>query len=269
MANECAFQIRKCLTPTKFDVGKTRVIKGRRRVISVVPRAVLANDPTFKIGIGTSTQGSSFEINIQAKNSRDSLILHWGGIRHGKNKKWILPSRQPDGTKIYKNKALRTPFMNSGLESCVKIEIDDPEIQAVEFLIFDEEQNKWFKDNGKNFCVQLVRKAELNPNVLVSEEFLRDERKGKQMYTPEQEEVEYEVSQIKPLEEILKGTSIEEQQATLTKSDGNSRAKESYVLENKSKIPDDLVQIQAYIRWKRAGKPNYSPDQQLMGPRSC
>ncbi|KAK1373707.1 hypothetical protein POM88_029900 [Heracleum sosnowskyi] len=29
-------------------------------------------------------------------------------------------------------------------------------------------------------------------------------------------------------------------------------------------LPDDLVQIQAYIRWEKAGKPNYSPDQQLL-----
>ncbi|XP_043699404.1 alpha-glucan water dikinase, chloroplastic-like isoform X2 [Telopea speciosissima] len=276
MANERAFQIRKCLIPTKFNAGKIRVIKGRRRMISVVLRAVLTTDPTFKlagkfildenselqISIGTSTQGSSFKINIQVKNSRDSLILHWGGICHGK-KKWILPSCQPDGTKIYKNRALRTPLMKSGLESCVKIEIDDPEIQAIEFLIFDEKQNKWFKDNGENFCVQL--KEELSPNVLVPEEFLRHERKEKQNYTPEQEKVEYEVSPIGQLEEIASAVPIGEveQQAKLTKSDDNSKAEEFYVLENMSMIPDDLVQVQAYIRWKRVGRPNYSPDQQL------
>lgn len=32
----------------------------------------------------------------------------------------------------------------------------------------------------------------------------------------------------------------------------------------KSNIPVDLVQIQAYIRWEKAGKPNYSPEQQLV-----
>jgi len=27
-------------------------------------------------------------------------------------------------------------------------------------------------------------------------------------------------------------------------------------------IPEDLVQMQAYIRWEKAGKPNYSMDEQ-------
>lgn len=29
-------------------------------------------------------------------------------------------------------------------------------------------------------------------------------------------------------------------------------------------IPDELVQIQAFIRWEKAGKPNYSPEEQLV-----
>jgi len=30
------------------------------------------------------------------------------------------------------------------------------------------------------------------------------------------------------------------------------------------KIPEDLVQVQAYIRWEKAGKPNYPPEKQLV-----
>ncbi|KAL2330571.1 hypothetical protein Fmac_018152 [Flemingia macrophylla] len=39
----------------------------------------------------------------------NSLLLHWGVVRDQPGK-WVLPSRQPDGTKVYKNGALRTPF---------------------------------------------------------------------------------------------------------------------------------------------------------------
>jgi hypothetical protein len=27
------------------------------------------------------------------------------------SRKWVLPSRHPDGTQVYKNRALRTPFV--------------------------------------------------------------------------------------------------------------------------------------------------------------
>lgn len=67
------------------------------------------------------------------------------------------------------------------------------------------------------------------------------------------------------LEEIARGTSIEELRARLTrKDDAGEKSKEPSPSEIKNKIPDDLVQIQAYIRWEKAGKPNYSPEQQLV-----
>jgi len=33
--------------------------------------------------------------------------------------------------------------VQSGDNSTLRIEIDDPVVQAIEFLIFDETQNKW------------------------------------------------------------------------------------------------------------------------------
>ncbi|KAJ6769308.1 PYRUVATE PHOSPHATE DIKINASE-RELATED [Salix koriyanagi] len=108
--------------------------------------------------------------------------------------KWVLPSRRPNGTKNYKNRALRSPFIKSGSNSYISIVIDDPATQAIEFLVVDEAKNKWFKNNGQNFHIKLpIREKRLIPNVSVPEElvqiqaYLRWERKGKQMYTPEQE----------------------------------------------------------------------------------
>jgi alpha-glucan,water dikinase len=48
----------------------------------------------------------------------------------------------------------------------------------------------------------------------------------------------------------------------MKKNDSNDERKPS--TSETKRIPDDLVQIQAYIRWEKAGKPNYSPDQQLV-----
>lgn len=50
-----------------------------------------------------------------------------------------------------------------------------------------------FKDNGQNFHVEICKEDKLIPDVSVPEDlvqiqsYLRWERKGKQMYTPEQE----------------------------------------------------------------------------------
>ncbi|XP_058088674.1 alpha-glucan water dikinase, chloroplastic [Magnolia sinica] len=290
MSNQSACQMRISLVSTKFhgntlNKAKAKVSRGRHSGVSIVPRAVLAADPAsevvgkfnldgdseLQIGVSTPTSGSLSQVDIQVTNSNNSLILHWGAIRD-KNKNWARPSRRPDGTKVYKNKALRTPFRKSGPNSSLTIEIDDPEIQAIEFLILDESRNKWFKNNGENFLVQLT-KDKVIPNVLVPPDvsvpedlvqiqaYLRWERKGKQAYTPEQEKEEYEAARSELFQEVARGTSIEQLRAKVMRKDDNSKKP---IVPESNKIPDDLVQVQSYIRWEKAGKPNYSPDQQLM-----
>lgn len=81
---------------------------------------------------------------------------------------------------------------------------------------------------------------------------------------------EYEAARMELLEEVARGASIEDLRAKLN---GTSENKEQYVSEPKSStsqssIPDDLVQIQAYIRWERAGKQNYSAEQKLVRCRN-
>nr|GEV45937.1 alpha-glucan water dikinase 1, chloroplastic-like isoform X2 [Tanacetum cinerariifolium] len=79
-------------------------------------------------------------VEIQITNSHGHLFLHWGGMRKRKEK-WVLPSHRPEGTKVLNDQALRTSFAKSGLDSFLKVEIDDPAIEAIEFLILDERQN--------------------------------------------------------------------------------------------------------------------------------
>ncbi|GJX65843.1 hypothetical protein Tco_0300186 [Tanacetum coccineum] len=80
-------------------------------------------------------------VEIQITNSHGHIFLHWGGMRKRKEK-WVLPSHCPKGTKVLNDQALRTPFVKSGLDSFLKVEIDDPAIEAIEFLILDERQNR-------------------------------------------------------------------------------------------------------------------------------
>lgn len=226
---------------SRLNLRKSRLPMGTNRAISVFPRAVLATDPTSELGgnfslggntvlqvdVRASTPGSIIQVVIQVTNSSDNLFLHWGGIRSRKEK-WLLPSRCPEGTKVYKDRALRTPFVKSGSNSFLKVEIDDPAIEAIEFLLVDVAQNKWFKNNGDNFHVKLPLREKLVSNVSVPENlvqiqaYMRWERNGKQMYTPEQEKEEYEAARNELYEELARGASLEEIQARLTNNTGSS-----------------------------------------------
>ena len=70
------------------------------------------------------------------------------------------------------------------------------------------------------------------------------------------------------MEEIARGASIEDLRTWLTKKTDKSELKEQQPSDTKIAMPDELVQIQAYIRWEKAGKPNYTPDQQLVSLKS-
>lgn len=79
---------------------------------------------------------------------------------------------------------------------------------------------------------------------------------------------EYEAARFELLEEVAKGTSIEDLRAKLTRKSDGHETKGPSIHEINNKIPEELVQIQAYVRWEKAGKPNYSADQQLVNFQS-
>ncbi|CAL5038507.1 unnamed protein product [Urochloa decumbens] len=248
----------------------------------LVGKFTLDSNSDLQVAVNPAAQGSVTEIDLEVTNTGGSLILHWGALCADR-RDWLLPSRWPDGTAVYKNRALRTPFVKSGDNSNLRIEIDDPAVHAIEFLIFDETQNKWFKNNGQNFQIQLQSSrhhsngasgasssanSTMVPEDLVQiQAYLRWERKGKQSYTPEQEKEEYEAARAELIEELSRGVSLEKLRAKLTKApeapeSGESDSPASQITVDK--IPEDLVQVQAYIRWEKAGKPNYPPEKQLV-----
>lgn len=64
------------------------------------------------------------------------------------------------------------------------------------------------------------------------------------------------------MEKVARGTSIEDLRAMLTNKNDIREIKEPSVSQIENNLPDDLVQLQAYMRWEKAGKPNFSPEQQ-------
>lgn len=267
---------------SRLKVQKKKIPMGKRHAISTSLQAVLTTDTSselaekfnlegnieLQVDVRPPTSGGASFVDFQVTNGNGKLFLHWGAVKFGKET-WYLPNDRPDGTKVYKNKALRTPFVKSGSNSILKLEIRDTAIEAIEFLIYNEAQDNWIKNNGGNFRVKLSRKETRGPDVSVPEElvqiqaYLRWERKGKQNYTPEQEKEEYEASRTELQEEIVRGASIQDIRGRLTKTNDKSKSKEDSLPVTKSDIPDELAQIQAYIRWEKAGKPNYPPEKQI------
>ncbi|VAI85785.1 unnamed protein product [Triticum turgidum subsp. durum] len=243
----------------------------------VVGRFKLESNSELQVTLNPAPQGAVAEINLQATNTSGSLVLHWGALRSDR-REWLLPSRRPDGTTVYKNKALRSPFVKSGDNSTLRIEIDDPAVQAIEFLVFDEARNKWFKNNGQNFLIQLqtsrnegqdapgaTASAIVVPEDLVQiQSYLRWERNGKRSYTADQEKGEYEAARAELIEELNRGVPLKKLRARLTKTPESSGSDAPASQTTITSVPEELVQVQAYLRWEKAGKPNYSPEKQLV-----
>lgn len=214
----------------------------------------LGGNTELQVNVSAPGPGCLSQLELEVTNSSDNLVLHWGGIRD-KNGKWILPARRPHGTKEYKNQALRTPFVKSGSNSFLRLEIDDPAIQAIEFLIFYEAHNKWFKHNNDNFRIELPMAEKPSSNVSVPEDlvqiqaYLRWERNGKQMYTPEQEKKEYEEARKELQIELEKGLSIDAIRNKITKGEIKTKVskqpdkRSSFSIERIQRKKRDLMQL--------------------------
>ncbi|KAJ9563988.1 hypothetical protein OSB04_009148 [Centaurea solstitialis] len=234
------------LLPSDFRGQRLTVRKSRlprNRVVSGFAQAVLTTDAASELG-GRFTLDGDIEMKVDIKissvslveirinNSPDHLYLHWGGIRDRQDK-WMLPSLRPEGTKV-DNEALRTPFVKSGSNSFLKVEIDDPAIEAIEFLIVDERHNRWYKNNGNNFRFKLPFGEKQVSNVGVPEDlvqiqaYLRWERNGKQTYSPEEEKAtdimpwqqkEFEEARKELQRELEKGSSLDDIRQKMTKGE--------------------------------------------------
>eukprot|EP00850_Spirogloea_muscicola_P002179 SM000008S22268 [mRNA] locus=s8:686800:696461:- [translate_table: standard] len=199
------------------------------------------------------------------------VVAHWGALRLGKDG-WVLPPDQPEGTRNYKNRALQSPFVEADGVAMLKIELKDLLFQAIEFTIKDEGTNSWYKNNNKNFHVDLPKPTGEIPleDIVIPEDlvgiesYLRWERNGKQTYSPEQEKSEYEEARSSLRKEVQAGTSVEDLRRRLQEGESNGSAKSEIAVAEPPApdIPDELVAIQSYIRWERDGKQNYSPEQE-------
>ena len=76
---------------------------------------------------------------------------------------------------------------------------------------------------------------------------------------------EYEKARRELQEEVANGTSLDALKARLFKGEGGSNGTAAADASTSSpEIPDDLIQVQSFVRWEKAGKPNYTAEEQLV-----
>ncbi|GBG63702.1 hypothetical protein CBR_g39013 [Chara braunii] len=202
------------------------------------------------------------------------VLLHWGATKEGQNV-WVLPpeSQLPRGTRNYKERALQTPFKRSGDKAILALDFPDASAYSgIEFLLKDDSKNHWYKFNGGNFRVAIPGRKSNQvvqvPDDLVSvQAYLRWEKNGRQNYSAEQQQREYEIARSELENEVRMGMTIEQLARKLLgpgADTGRSTKGSARTYEERSvaQVPEDLVQIQAFLRWERAGKPNYSLEKQ-------
>ncbi|XP_076884317.1 alpha-glucan water dikinase 2-like [Bidens hawaiensis] len=117
------------------------------------------NGMVLQVDVSVFSSSHNAKVKLQLYNRSQTWILHWGCISNG-NKKWFIPSFYPPGTTVYKKAALSTPFIKDGDIYVVDIELRDPMIHAIEFVLKNTKHDKWLKMNGASFRINLHKEID-------------------------------------------------------------------------------------------------------------
>ncbi|XVE60631.1 hypothetical protein DITRI_Ditri05aG0143200 [Diplodiscus trichospermus] len=197
-----------------------------------VPRVLhfqLVDGMQLQINVSGCSSQRNARVELQLKNSTRTWILHWGFVYHG-NSNWYIPSEHSSGAKVYKQGALQTPFVKNADIYVVNIELRDPKIHAIEFVLKDGTQDRWLKLNHGNFRVEI---PEYDANVLFPsipkdlidrKAYLIWESRGRPHGSPEQQKQDY-VDALKELQDKLsKGISLNELQCSYINASTKTKA---------------------------------------------
>ncbi|XP_031495400.1 alpha-glucan water dikinase 2 [Nymphaea colorata] len=174
----------------------------------------------LQVNVLRNVNGYVTRVDFRLSNCSRPLVLHWGGL-YPASTNWVLPTDRPPGTKNYRDWALQTPFTKSGDMFLVTIEVRDPKLHAVEFVLKDEAHNKWFKHNNKNFQIDISKQdvrpsnASIPPELVEQKAYLLWESKGRPRNSPEQAKQDYNYAMRELQDQLAKGISISELQNSL------------------------------------------------------
>ncbi|XXG55807.1 hypothetical protein AAC387_Pa03g3394 [Persea americana] len=186
------------------------------------------------------------KVDFLLKNCTRLFLLHWGSIYHGQTN-WILPADCPYGTKTYKQNALQTPFIKNGENYVISIQIKDPKIHAIEFVLKDERQDRWYKLKQGNFRIEIPKDIACGSYPLIPKElverkaYLLWESKGKPRNSPQQEKQDYEDALRELQNQLSRGISLDELQSSLLGATNTRNAN------NKEREPADIKERPTFV----------------------
>ncbi|XP_010439039.1 PREDICTED: alpha-glucan water dikinase 2-like [Camelina sativa] len=182
---------------------------------SKVQQFQLIEGMELQITVTGLPNGSSVRAELHIKNCIRTWILHWGCIYQGNNN-WFVPSEHSS-----KQGALQTPFVKSGNAYVVILELRDPRVRAIEFVLKDGSHNRWLKQHNGNFRVEIpwndLHAHHRIPNNLIERRAHRIwDQKGRPQSSAREQQIDYD-NAIRELQaELARGISLDDLHANST-----------------------------------------------------
>ncbi|KAK9223163.1 hypothetical protein WN944_011605 [Citrus x changshan-huyou] len=167
----------------------------------------------LQINVSGSSIGRNVRVQFQLRNCARTWILHWGFLYRG-NTNWFIPAEHP------KQGALQTPFVKSGEIYLVTVELRDPKIHAIEFVLKDGSHDRWLRLNHGNFRIEI---PEIDTNTCLQpipkdlielRAYQNWERRGRPDNSPQQQQKDYNDA-LKELQlQLSNGISLKDLQSS-------------------------------------------------------
>ncbi|KAK9809702.1 hypothetical protein WJX73_007079 [Symbiochloris irregularis] len=221
------------------------------------------------------------------------LVLHWGveGGDFSHKSGWVLPpdSCRPEGTVQYKKRALQTPFKNLGEDQELTLRFPSSDtFDYLNFVIKETATNSWYDALGSNFHVPLrlalssMAEMTVDDEVFIPEGQLPDvpqelcgiwsyiqwEAAGCPNRSQGDSDAAYQDAIQDLKNHLRKGTDLSElwkvargevKYADFVGQKGKAQTNGSGPAappRETPRLPEELVGLQAYLLWEKAGKPD-------------
>ncbi|KAK8580431.1 hypothetical protein V6N13_143528 [Hibiscus sabdariffa] len=186
----------------------------------------------LQINVSGCSNKRNARVELQLKNCTRTWILHWGFLYHG-NLNWYIPcGEDSSGAKSYKQGALQTPFVKNGDIYVLNIELRDPKIHAIEFVLKDGNQDRWLKLNHRNFKVEIPEYDASDPlpsipkDLIDRKAYLIWESRDRPQSTPEQQKQDYADALAELQNQLRRGISLNELQSSYMNARTKTKAQD-------------------------------------------
>ncbi|OMO57553.1 Pyruvate phosphate dikinase, PEP/pyruvate-binding protein [Corchorus olitorius] len=228
-----------------------------------VPRVLhfqLVDGMQLQINVSGCSTGRNARVELQLRNCTRTWFLHWGFIYRG-NPNWYIPSEHSSGEKSYKQGALLTPFVKHGEIYIVNIELRDPKIHAIEFVLKDGSHDRWLKLNHGNFRVEIpefdasASLPSIPKDLIDRKAYLIWESRGRHQSTSEQQKQDYAAALTELQNQLSQGISLNELQHLYTNASTKTKSQHD-VEPSRYGTPSSYHRRHDVEKWLQRGQDN-------------